>query len=78
MSHDTHVKYKTEVLKNQLDNKYRLTHGFRGGMGYTRGWLIIPPEGGIINRRGYNYSLLHSTSSFTNRIALFEGINVGY
>ena len=31
---------------------YRLTHGFRGGMGYTRGWLIILPEG--VARGRYN------------------------
>ena len=31
---------------------YRLTHGFRGNTGYTRGWLIIAHEGAIINHRG--------------------------
>ena len=29
---------------------YRLTHGFRGDTGYTRGWLIIVHEGGARGR----------------------------
>ena len=43
-------------------------------------WLLMTRliKGGLSEISGGLLDLLHSTSSFTNRIALFEGINVGY